>query len=170
VPKKADDFATTMKGLAKGFDDALKNAGKGRGGLSPGRYQVKVTEHEFQRIKRGQKAGNLGSLFRFEVVEGKKQGKKHSLFTNLELIGKEGENKGQPVGLSMFLGALQGMGIEVKKSDMKKLDKKAEEAVGRIIEIDVVAGDRGYTNTFVRDLVETEAESDEDFEEGGRGA
>jgi len=155
----SNDFSKKMKALSEGFDEALKNAGKGRGGLGVGSYQVRVTGHEMMTIKKGKSKGQLGSLFRFEVAAGKKQGKKHSKFQNLEGTDKDGD----PVGLSVFLGDLETMEIKVAKKDMKRLDKKAEEAIGKIIEIEVVQNDR-FRNTYINDLVQ-DAEEEEEIDD-----
>jgi cobalamin biosynthesis protein CobT len=162
---KAESFANDMKNLAKGFDSALKNANQGGAGLSVGDYQVKVTKFYLTKVKKGKSVGHVGAVFQFEVVTGAKSGKKHSKFQDLNTVNKK---TGDLVGLSIFLGDLETMGIKMKKSDMKNLQAKGEEAVGKIIEITVKKND-GYTNTYINDLVQDndneEEEEDEEEEE-----
>lgn len=157
--KSGGGSADVLKSLAKSYDTAVKNMGRGGGGLGVGSYQVQVTGHEMKKISKGKSIGQLGSLFRFVVSNGPKKGKKHTKFQNLQGVNEDGE----PIGLSIFLDDLKTMGVEVKKSDLKKLDKKAEEAIGRTIEIEVVQNGR-YKNTYINDLVEAEEEEEEDEE------
>jgi hypothetical protein len=159
--KKKENFSSVMRGLADNYETAVKNIGQGRGGLAVGSYQLQVTGHEFKPIKKGKSQGQLGVVSRFAVASGKKTGKKHTKFYNLQLVDKK---SGDPIGLTMFLEDLEVMGRKVKKAELKKLDKVAEETIGAIIEVEVVQNGR-FKNTYINDLVQAPGDAVEEEEE-----
>ena len=164
MAKKSDGFASVMKGLAGQYDTAIKNAGQGRGGLAVGSYQLEVTDHTMKPISKGKNKGQLGVVVKFAVAEGKKQGKKHSKFYNLQMVKKDCPDAGAPIGLSMYLEDMETMGVKIKKSELKTLAKNGQEVIGAIVEAEVVQnGD--YRNTYINDLVQESTEEEEDEEE-----